>query len=217
MSKVRSVWTRIQSTGVVVATPSTPTLFIVDDSGIVGDGITNVKLPHLVGTASVGITVQILNSSGTILGTAATASSGAYKVLLNAALADGTYVLQARAVDGSGNLSPLSAGFTLTIDTTPPAAPPAPTLLAADDSGTAGDGITNVVRPRIVGTAAPGATIQLDSSSGTVYGTATVAANGSCTRAQPARIFPERNVLARCDRRRRRGQRQHSQPGTHLS
>src|SRR6185437_12827137 len=46
--------------------PSTPALLPADDSNVVGDGITNVKQPHLTGTAAPNTTVQLLNAAGTI-------------------------------------------------------------------------------------------------------------------------------------------------------
>ena len=69
--------------------------------------------------------------------------------------------MTATATDAAGNVSPVGAAFSLTIDATPPAPPAAPGLLAADDSGTAGDGLTNVAKPRLTGTAEAGATVGL--------------------------------------------------------
>ena len=91
---------------------------------------------------------------------------------LNSPLADGTYSVTATATDAAGNTSAASAAFALTIDTTAPAAPPAPSLLAADDSGTVGDGITNVNRPRLTGSAQAGSVVQLYRR-GSVVGTGT--------------------------------------------
>ena len=53
-------------------------------------------------------------------------------------------------------------------DATPPAAPPSPSLTPDDDSGAAGDGITGVTRPHLVGTAEAGTTVQILDASGNV-------------------------------------------------
>ncbi len=154
------------------AAPPSPTLLSADDSGALGDGITNINRPRLTGTAEAGATVRLL-IAGSVVGTG-TATGGSFTILLNAALADGTYSVTATATDAAGNASPTSGTFSLTIDATPPATPPASALLAADDSGTVGDGITNVNRPRLTGTAAPGATVRLFAGASLVgTGTAT--------------------------------------------
>ncbi len=152
------------------ASPPVPGLLATDDSGVVGDGITNVNQPHIIGTAEAGATVTLW-IAGAVVGTG-TAPGGSYTIQLASALADGTYAVTAAATDVAGNASAASAPFTLTIDTTPPAAPPAPGLLAADDSGTVGDGITNVNRPRLTGSAEVGSSVNL-SIAGSIVGTGT--------------------------------------------
>src|SRR5207249_4427355 len=124
--------------------PAAPTLLAADDSGTAGDGITNVKQPHLTGTVGGGTTVQIVNAGGSVLGSAAVGPGGSYSVALATVLADGTYPVSVRVVDVAGNTSASSPVLNLTILTTPPAAPTAPALLPADDSGSPGDGTTNV-------------------------------------------------------------------------
>ena len=71
-------------------------------------------------------------------------------------------------------MSAAGPAFALTIDTTAPAAPTAPALLAADDSGTAGDRLTNVNRPRLIGAAEAGAT-------GNLFAGATLVGTGTAT------------------------------------
>ena len=78
-----------------------------------------------------------------IIGTAVAGANGAWSYDLGA-LSDGVHSLSAIAVDRAGNSSGPSPSLRLTIDTAAPPAPPAPGLLAADDSGVIGDGITNV-------------------------------------------------------------------------
>ncbi|MFO0951844.1 MAG: Ig-like domain-containing protein [Isosphaeraceae bacterium] len=171
------------------ATPSTPSLLSADDSGPKGDLITNARQPRLVGTATPGLTVQIVIGGGTVLGSAPVAPDGSYSVQVSYELADGTYVFQARGVDDQGNQSALSAGLSLTVDTTPPLAPASFRLLDADDSGVKGDGTTYVRQPRLVGTAEPGASLQLFSGTAAqvaagqaaFIGTGTVAGDGTFT------------------------------------
>ena len=144
------------------AAPSSPTLFAADDSGVLGDGITNVKQPRLTGTATAGSTVQILNASNVVIATGtADSTTGAFTLKPSSNLADGVYALHSTATDVAGNTSASSGTFTLTIDATAPAAPTTPVLLAADDSGTLGDGVTNVNQPRLTGTSEAGSTVQI--------------------------------------------------------
>ena len=42
--------------------PSAPNLLALDDLGVVGDRITNVRQPRLTATAVAGLTVQLLNA-----------------------------------------------------------------------------------------------------------------------------------------------------------
>jgi hypothetical protein len=163
------------------ATPSNPALLPADDSGVKGDGITNVKQPHFTGTAPVGTTVQLINSAGTVLGSATVTASGSYTVAPASPLADGVSSLHTQDIDVAGNLSASSGTLGLTIDTTAPAAPAAPTLLPADDTGTLGDGITGVNPPRVVGNAEPGSTVLLVDGSGHTLGTTTAASDGTYT------------------------------------
>jgi len=163
------------------ATPAVPSLPEADDSGAVGDGLTRVTRPRLTGTAEAGATVRLLDASGAVLGVATAAANGAYAVAPTAPLVDGAYALRVRAVDAAGNPGGASGTFTLTVDTTPPAAPAALSLVAADDSGAKGDGLTNVRTPRLTGTAEPGITVQLMGNSGVLLGTSRAAADGTFT------------------------------------
>jgi Ca2+-binding RTX toxin-like protein len=72
-----------------------------------------------------------------------------------------------------GTAGSLGANEALVIDTTAPAAPSAPDLAAASDTGTSGsDDLTNVNTPTFTGTAESGATITLyDTDGTTVLGT----------------------------------------------
>src|SRR5581483_2378828 len=139
----------------------------------------NSKQPHLTGTTVAGATVQLATVSGTLLGTALAAADGSYSILVSSSLADGSYSLRVQATDAAGNPSAFSNTLSLTIDTTAPAMPAAPALAAADDSGTKGDGITNITLPHLTGTVEPSATVQLVNGAGTVISTTTAQSTGA--------------------------------------
>ena len=99
---------------------------------------------------------------------------------------DGVHSYQVRLVDIAGNFSSFTGPLLVRFDTSVPAVPTAPRLLPADDSGTQGDNLTNVARPRLIGSAvlATGEalpTVQLVDTGGTIVGEAVVAANGAYT------------------------------------
>src|SRR5207253_3001625 len=74
-------------------------------------------------------------------------------------LPDGPVTVQVRATNAFG--STISQPLTFTIDTQGPTLAPGLTILAADDTGIKGDGLTSNRRPRFVGTTDPGATVEL--------------------------------------------------------
>ncbi|MEC3910173.1 Ig-like domain-containing protein [Sphingobium sp. CR2-8] len=122
---------------------------------ITGDGTS------ISGSGEAGATIRITNAAGTVLGTALVAGDGSYSVTLNPAQANGQALTLVQA-DPAGNVSP-QVPITAP-DITPPAAP----------TGTVtSDGAT------MTGTGEAGATIRITDPSGTVIGTAIVAANGS--------------------------------------
>jgi acyl dehydratase len=170
-------------------TPTAPSLLPGDDSGVVGDGITNVVQPHLIGTTVAGDTVQIVDAKGNVYGSATVNSSGVYSVRFANPLANGSYAFSVVIIDVAGNVSAPSPAFQLTIDTATPPPPAAPTLLPADDSGVVGDGITSIRRPRLIGTTTPGWTVTLLDASGDLLGSATAASNGGYS-VQPSTPLP---------------------------
>ncbi|MEB2479071.1 Ig-like domain-containing protein, partial [Citrobacter freundii] len=75
----------------------------------------------LKGTGTVDSTIPIYDGA-TLIGTASVVSGGTWSFQVTQPLNDGPHALSALAPDAAGNTS--SAGnFTLTRDTTPPAAP----------------------------------------------------------------------------------------------
>ncbi|WP_245293440.1 Ig-like domain-containing protein, partial [Methylobacterium sp. CCH5-D2] len=129
-------------------------------------GSTSDTTPTITGTAEVGATVTIANN-GTVLGTAIADANGAFSFTPAAPLPDETLSLTATAADALGNVSAASSPVTLTIDTSPPAAPD---LAALPDA-------TNDTTPLITGTAEAGTTVTL-LNNGVPIGTALADADG---------------------------------------
>jgi len=157
-------------------TPSAPDLHPASDTGhSASDNITTITTPTFNGTADDGTTV-VLYDGTTVVGSGI-ATNGAWSITASA-LTDGTHTLTARTTNVASHLSNASDELTVIVDTTPPAAPPAPTLSAASDTDTVGDGITTVKTPVIEGTAEAFSAVTLyDSDGTTVLGMTT--ANGA--------------------------------------
>ena len=159
--------------------PGNLALAPASDSGVKGDGITNINTPTITGTGIAGDTITLINQTdGTPVGTGLVGADGTWSITASA-LANGPHTLTATETDVAGNVSGASTVLPVTIDTLAPAAPGNLTLTPATDSGaSAGDGITNNNTPVITGTGVAGDTITLRDGA-TAVGTATVAANGS--------------------------------------
>ena len=105
----------------VVLPPAAPTglaLATASDSGVKGDGITNVAKFTISGVAEHGASVSVYEGA-TLLGVGvADATTGAFSLTSSTALTDGVHALTARAVTSAGQ-SPSSAAFQVTVDTQP--------------------------------------------------------------------------------------------------
>ena len=145
-----------------------------NDSGTVGDGITNDNTPTLSGTAAAGSTITVYDGS-TALGTTTADGSGAWSYTTGT-LSDGAHSLTAKATDAAGNQGAASSALSLTIDTVAPTAPVIGGF--ATDSGTVGDGLTNDNTPTLSGTATAGSTVTVYDGS-TALGTATADGSGA--------------------------------------
>ena len=143
------------------------------DSASIGDGITNANVLTLTGTAQANSTVKVYDGT-TLLGSAVANVSGAWS-FATAVLTDGNHSFTATATDASGNTSAASSVTTVIVDTV---APVTPTIsLQSVDSGTAGDGITNVNVISLTGTAEINSTIKVYDGT-TLLGSATANADG---------------------------------------
>ncbi|WP_337879466.1 DUF4347 domain-containing protein, partial [Rheinheimera sp.] len=156
--------------------PSAPDLAAGSDTGTSStDNITNDTTPTLTGTAETGSTVTLYRD-GSVALDSATASGGSWSIT-SPALSEGSYTLTAKAVDAAGNESVASAGLALTIDTTAPAAPAAPTLDAGSDTGSSNsDQLTKASSLDFTGTAEAGSTVALSSNVNGALGSAVATA-----------------------------------------
>jgi hypothetical protein len=104
--------------------PVAPTLSLElgSDSGLVGDGLTNISQPTVKGQAEPQARVSVL-MNGTELGSAVADASGNWAFRPSVPLSEGPHRLVARAGDLAGNLSALSDFLSMSVDTQPPAIP----------------------------------------------------------------------------------------------
>jgi hypothetical protein len=100
---------------------------------IVNGGVTDDSHPTISGTGVVGYTVYVFQN-GTGCGQATVDSTGHWTLKLTGALSDGQHVMTATQFTGSGAQSVASNAWTITVDTSPVAAPPVPVL--TDEGGT---------------------------------------------------------------------------------
>ncbi|MGV3622273.1 MAG: Ig-like domain-containing protein, partial [Archangium sp.] len=128
---------------------------------------TNVTTPLISGTAEAGSTVAVFDGATQVCTAVATGGTWSCNT---STLAPGSHTLTARATDAAGNVSPVSNTVTLTVDTTPPAAP----VVTAP----AQNAFTNDTTPTFSGTGEAGATVSVVIGGVTVC-TATVAVGGA--------------------------------------
>jgi hypothetical protein len=160
------------------ATPSAPDLDHASDSGALDtDNITHETSLVFTGTAEAGATVRLYDSDGTTEIGHATATGGTWTVTMSGLL-DGSHTITAKAFDAAGNASAGSGPLTVTVDSAKPAAMAAPAFKTGSDSGTAGDGITNVKKPTFTGSAEAFALVTVYDGAA-VLGTASANATGA--------------------------------------
>lgn len=162
-----------------VVAPTTFALDAASDTGLVGDGKTNNLNPTITGTTEAGATISIANSAGTNLGNATVAADGTWTFTIPAAFAlnEGENGLTITSVDVAGNQS-VDSSQSIVLDTIA-----APTVFdldtdVANDTGIAGDRITNNPLTTITGTTEANTVIEV-SAGGAVLGNATFGADGT--------------------------------------
>ncbi|EDQ9678316.1 Ig-like domain repeat protein [Salmonella enterica subsp. enterica serovar Oranienburg] len=118
---------------------------LLNDSGIPNDNLTNNVRPHFQVTVPTDVNVVRLSIDGgkTWFNATQNATPGVWDYIWPDDVADGGYTLTVEATDEAGNKTTQTLDFT--IDTT--LSVPTLSLDSADDSGIAGDNITNVKTP----------------------------------------------------------------------
>ena len=173
----------------VPAAPAAPVLASAYDSGVVGDGITNVTVPVFSGSgAAVGDTISLLDG-GTIIGTGIVAGNGDWSVTPTSALAVGSHTLTLTDTSVAGELSAPSAPTMLSV------VPMTIGLTSASDSNIAGDDITNVNTPVVSGLGVAGDTITLTQGDQTL-GSALVGNDGTWTVSSTALVDGQYTLVA---------------------
>jgi hypothetical protein len=138
-----------------------------------GTPVTNTATPTIYGVARplslVSLYADVANGTPAAVASARADQNGVYSITAPH-LADGIQDLEVQAVDPAGNASPFSSPLEIIVDTTPPPAPPTPTLLYYSDSP---DGpVTDVPRLSVIGTAEPNSDVTLvDAITGDVLAT----------------------------------------------
>ena len=144
------------------------------DSGTVGDGITNVNVLTLTGTAEANSTVKVYDGA-TLLGSAIANGSGAWSYT-TAALSNGAHSLTATAIDAAGNTSVASSALSVTVDTHVPAVAES---LVSDTGISSTDMITS--NAALTGSGDPNAVVHFTVDGTVVAATATANASGAWT------------------------------------
>ena len=108
-----------------------------------------INNPTITGRAEAGSTVELLIGTA-VVGTETAGSDGAFSII-SSPLFDNDYELTVTATDAAGNISSVSTGLDITIDT---GANDAPLLTTTTSS-------VNISTPEIKGTARPGETVTL--------------------------------------------------------
>jgi MYXO-CTERM domain-containing protein len=139
----------------------------VDQTGPADGSATPDTTPAISGTAEPGSSVEVF-VDGVLIGTVTAASDGSWSVPTTTPLEDGTHTVRAVASDDAGNTATDSGSFTVDTATTVAITGP------ADGSS------TGSLRPLLVGTAEPGAAVEV-TIDGVVVGTVTAGADGAWT------------------------------------
>ena len=132
---------------------------------------------QLSGTAEAGSAINVYDGAN-LVGTATTGANGSWSITTSA-LSTGSHTLTAKATDAAGNVSGASQSANPVIGgaTTPP--PAAPTIVSfSNDSGKAGDNVTNDNTLTLKGTGAANATITV-SDGNTQVGSVKADASGN--------------------------------------
>jgi large repetitive protein len=179
-----ATWTITIDTSV----PTAPVISNVMDNvgtikgAIAPGGVTDDARPVINGTGKVGDLVKLYDGS-TLIGSATVGTDGKWSIQPANALSNATHDLTATDTNLAGTVSPASAHFGFTVDTTTPVAPVISSVV--DNVGTItgpipAGGLTDDTQPVITGKGVAGDTVKLYDNGGTTpIGSAVVDANGN--------------------------------------
>lgn len=163
-------------TVVVDATiPAAPVIIAITNDSGAADGITSDTTLLISGTSEANGSVEVF-VDGSSIGTTTANGSGNWNYdYTGTTLTPGSYILTAQARDEAGNTSVVSADFTVTIDTSAPAAPIVASITT--DTGNVADGVTSDTTLEIAGTAEANAVVEVFVN-GSSIGTTTAGSGG---------------------------------------
>lgn len=149
------------------------------DSGMIGDGITNVAAPSINGTAEPNATVRLYDTDGTtLLGTANANGAGSWSIP-SSNMVEGPHTLTVKQTDKAGNVSPASSGFAYILDTIGPVNMALSTSSVDASAATSGSTIATLSSTDITsvhyGFAVGNGTIDADNAKFSISGTGLVA------------------------------------------
>ena len=149
------------------------TLAPASDSGVLGDNITNVTRPTIMGQGVAGDVVKLFSGASQV-GTTIVQTNGSWSVATST-LISGVNNLTAIETDAVGNVIATSAELNLTIDTTPAAVTE---WLVRDTGRSSSDLITS--KSAVTGGGDPNATVTITEGT-TTLGTTTADSSGTWT------------------------------------
>ncbi len=157
------------------APSSAPDLDASSDTGSSNtDNDTSDTTPTFSGTCTTGELVKLYKDGVFTSGDSFTCVAGVYTITLGSAAADGTFSFTTTFTDLAGNEGPASPSISVVIDTTPDAAPGAPDMTAASDTGSSNtDDNTSDTTPSFTMTCATGSIV-------TLYDNLTQIGSGTC-------------------------------------
>ena len=166
--------------------PDAPTIVLVnDDVGSIKGPLTSGQStddtrPTFSGQGEAGATITLFDN-GKQIGTTKVSADGSWSFTPGSNLSEGIHNITVKATDAAGNTSPASAGFTVIVDITPPAAPTA--AIVNDQSGSVVGAVqngqsTDETQPILTGTGVPGSKLTIYDNN-VVVGNVTVLQNGT--------------------------------------
>jgi large repetitive protein len=180
-----SVQSNIWTITVDVSVPAAPVIASVMDNvgaitgAIAAGGMTDDTRPVVSGTGKAGDLIKLYDGS-TLIGSVTVGTDGKWSVQPESALSNAAHFLTATDTNAAGTVSPASAGFNFTVDTTTPVAPVISSVV--DNVGVitgpiSAGGLTDDPRPLISGTGKAGDLVKLYDGA-TLVGSATVGTDG---------------------------------------